>query len=59
VKAPAAVNKHNLSQDWFDRMRDNAPSEMHYDAGDTKHQAKENNQWILPFWIQRNITIRL
>jgi hypothetical protein len=20
VKAPAAVNKHNLSQDWFDRM---------------------------------------
>jgi hypothetical protein len=21
VKAPAAVNKHNLSQDWFDRMR--------------------------------------
>jgi hypothetical protein len=32
VKAPAAVNKHNLSQDWFDRMRDNAPSEMHYDA---------------------------
>jgi hypothetical protein len=31
-KAPAAVNKHNLSKDWFDRMRDNAPSVMHYDA---------------------------
>jgi hypothetical protein len=32
VKAPAAVNKHNLSKDWFERMRDNAPSVMHYDA---------------------------
>jgi hypothetical protein len=31
-KAPAAVNKHNLSKDWFERMRDNAPSVMHYDA---------------------------
>lgn len=31
-KAPAAANKHNLSKDWFDRMRDNAPSKMHYDA---------------------------
>lgn len=32
IKAPAAVNKHNLSKDWFERMRDNAPSQMHYDA---------------------------
>ncbi len=32
IKAPAAVNKHNLSKDWFERMRDNSPSEMHYDA---------------------------
>jgi hypothetical protein len=32
VKAPAAVNKHNLSSSWFERMRDNAPSVMHYDA---------------------------
>ena len=32
VKAPAAVNKHNLSKDWFERMRDNAPSVMHFDA---------------------------
>jgi hypothetical protein len=32
VKAPAAVNKHNLSKDWFERMWDNAPSKVHYDA---------------------------
>jgi hypothetical protein len=32
VKAPAAVNKHNLSKDWFERMWDNATSEMHYNA---------------------------
>lgn len=32
ISAPAAVNKHNLSKDWFQRMKDNAPSTMHYDA---------------------------
>lgn len=32
VKAPATINKHNLSKDWFERMKDNAPSQMHYDA---------------------------
>lgn len=32
IKAPAAVNKHNLSKDWFERMKDNAPSTVHYDA---------------------------
>lgn len=31
-KAPAVVNKHNLSKDWFERMWDNAPSKVHYDA---------------------------
>jgi len=32
VKAPAAVNKHNLSKDWFERMWDKRVSDMHYDA---------------------------
>lgn len=32
IKANAFMNKHNLSSDWFDRMRDKAPSQMHYDA---------------------------
>lgn len=32
ISAPAIVNKHNLSKDWFERMKDNAPSQMHYDA---------------------------
>lgn len=32
TKAPAAVNKHNLSKSWFERMRDNAPSQVHFDA---------------------------
>ncbi|RYZ63247.1 MAG: hypothetical protein EOP09_17970, partial [Proteobacteria bacterium] len=32
IKAAAAVNKHNLSKDWFEKMRDNSPSEMHYNA---------------------------
>ena len=32
VKAAASANKHNLSEDWFDRMRRNAPSQMHFDA---------------------------
>lgn len=32
VKANAFQNAHNLSADWFDKMRDKAPSKMHYDA---------------------------
>ncbi len=32
IKANAYVNKHNLSPDWFKRMRKNAPSLMHYNA---------------------------
>jgi hypothetical protein len=54
VKAPAAVNKHNLSQDWFDRMRDNAPSEMHYDAEIRNIRPKKTTNG---FWNLRNITI--
>lgn len=32
IKANAYANKHNLAKDWFDRMRDKSPSEMHYNA---------------------------
>lgn len=32
VKANALANKHNLAADWFDRMRENSPSQMHFDA---------------------------
>jgi hypothetical protein len=32
IKANALANKYNLAANWFDRMRDNAPSQMHYDA---------------------------
>lgn len=32
IKSDAFQNKHNLSKDWFDKMRDQAPSKMHYDA---------------------------
>lgn len=32
IKANALVNKENLSDDWFQRMHDNAASQMHYDA---------------------------
>jgi hypothetical protein len=32
VKAPAAVNKHNLSKEWFENMWDKRVSDMHYDA---------------------------
>lgn len=32
IKANSFANKHNLSKDWFERMRDNAPSQTHYDA---------------------------
>lgn len=32
IKANALQNKHNLASDWFDRMRDNAVSQMHFDA---------------------------
>lgn len=32
IKANAFANKFNLAVDWFERMRDNAPSQMHYDA---------------------------
>lgn len=32
LKANAYANSMNLTRDWFDRMRDNAPSQMHYDA---------------------------
>jgi hypothetical protein len=52
VKAPAA-NKHNLSQDWFDRMRDNAPSEMHYDAEIRNIRPKKTTNGFYPHWIQR------
>jgi hypothetical protein len=48
VKAPAAVNKHNLSQDWFDRMRDNAPSEMHYDAEIRNIRPKKTTNGFYP-----------
>jgi hypothetical protein len=54
VKAPAAVNKQ-LIQDWFDRMRDNAPSEMHYDAEIRNSRKKPMDS--THHWIQRNITI--
>jgi hypothetical protein len=32
IKANAFANKYNLAADWFERMRDNAPSQVHYDA---------------------------
>lgn len=32
IKANAYANKHNLSADWFDKMRTKAPSQMHFDA---------------------------
>lgn len=32
VKSNAYANKHNLSEDWFERMRANAPTQMHYEA---------------------------
>lgn len=32
IKANALQNKHNLSADWFDKMRQKAPSQMHFDA---------------------------
>lgn len=32
IRANALLNKDNLSADWFDRMRANAPSDLHYDA---------------------------
>lgn len=32
IKANALANKYNLAANWFDRMRDNAPSQMHFDA---------------------------
>lgn len=32
IKANAYQNAHNLSKDWFDKMREKAPSQMHYDA---------------------------
>jgi hypothetical protein len=56
VKAPA-VNKHNLSQDWFDRMSDNAPSEMHYDAEIRNIRQRKQPMDSTHHWIQRNITI--
>jgi hypothetical protein len=41
-------NKHNLSQDWFDRMRDNAPSEMHYDAEIRNIRPKKTTNGFYP-----------
>jgi hypothetical protein len=32
VKANAFANKQNLASDWFDRMKEKSPSQMHYDA---------------------------
>lgn len=32
IKANAKWNEKNLSADWYDRMRVNSPSQMHYDA---------------------------
>ena len=32
IKANAFANKYNLSKDWFERMLDNAPTRVHYDA---------------------------
>lgn len=32
IKANAFQNKHNLSEDWFEKMRTKAPSQMHYEA---------------------------
>lgn len=32
IKANALVNRENLTKDWFERMKTNAPSELHYDA---------------------------
>lgn len=32
IKANAFANKYNLAEDWFERMRLNSPSQMHYDA---------------------------
>lgn len=48
VKAPAAVNKHNLSKDWFERMKDNAPSVMHYDAEIRNIRPKKTTNGFYP-----------
>lgn len=32
IKSDAFQNKHNLSADWFAKMKDQAPSKMHYEA---------------------------
>lgn len=32
IKANAFQNKHNLAEGWFEKMRDKAPSVMHYEA---------------------------
>lgn len=48
VKANAFANKHNLSKDWFERMRDKAPSQIHYDAEIKNIRPKKTTKGFYP-----------
>lgn len=48
IKANALANKYNLAKDWFQRMKDNAPSQMHFDAEIMNIRPKKTTNGFYP-----------
>ena len=48
IKANAFANAHNLSKDWFEKMKDKAPSVMHYDAEIRNIRPKKTTKGFYP-----------